>query len=80
MANDKVKKVIQEAREYSEPIVTDALMKGVTRIRTEMDDVATDEDQSLKMFLRKMAITLRNGAVTSGKEMLSNGLKKDSSQ
>ncbi|QGH36752.1 hypothetical protein GI584_23035 [Gracilibacillus salitolerans] len=75
MTKDVIK-VIKEAREHSEPFVTDALIRGVTRLSNEMNDVAIDVNQSPRMLLGKMAITLRNGAITTGKEMMTRGLER----
>ncbi|WP_208591996.1 hypothetical protein [Gracilibacillus suaedae] len=75
MAKDTLKKLIKEAREHSEPIVTDALINGATRLSDEMNHVVSDVNQPPRVLLEKMATTLRNSAITTGKEMMTKGVE-----
>ncbi|WP_163538812.1 hypothetical protein [Gracilibacillus sp. YIM 98692] len=75
MTKETIKKVIKEAREHSEPIVADALAKGVNQLSNEMNDVVSDANQPPRILLRNIATTLKNGAITTGKEMMTRGVE-----
>lgn len=61
------------------PIIATALITGATRVSNEMNDAVSesvsDENQSPKVLLGKIASTLRSGAIAAGKDMMTNGLE-----
>ncbi|QNG59762.1 hypothetical protein [Metabacillus idriensis] len=79
MSKDALKKTVKKIGEQSVPIIATALITGATRVSNEMNDAVSesvsDENQSPKVLLGKIASTLRSGAIAAGKDMMTNGLE-----
>ncbi|MGP4039121.1 hypothetical protein ACTWP4_04310 [Gracilibacillus sp. D59] len=75
MIKDIIKEVIKDTKEHSEPIVADALTKGATHLSNKMNDVVNDVNQSPPILLKEIAITLRNSAIITGREMMMRELE-----
>ncbi|MBD1379824.1 hypothetical protein [Metabacillus arenae] len=75
MSKDAFKKIVKNIRKQTEPIIATALINGATRVSNEMNDVVSDGNQSPRILLRKIAITLRSGVIATGQEMITSGVE-----
>jgi hypothetical protein len=69
------KKIVKIIRKESDPIFAKALITAATRVGNEMNGAVSDENQSSRILLGKIATTLRSGAIAAGQEMLMSGLE-----
>ncbi|SES16338.1 hypothetical protein SAMN04487944_12131 [Gracilibacillus ureilyticus] len=80
MERPDLKKLADDLKEQSKPIITEALINGANHISNGMNNAVGDVNQSPKVLLRSISTTLRNGVMLVGQEILANStdiIKKD---
>ncbi|MFC4402440.1 hypothetical protein [Gracilibacillus xinjiangensis] len=80
MEKPNLKRLAEDLKEQSKPIISAALINGATHISNKMNDAVSDVNQSPKVLLRRISTTLRNGAMLVGSEIMANSteiIRKD---
>ncbi|WP_058309012.1 hypothetical protein [Gracilibacillus massiliensis] len=75
MTKADIKNFAKKIRTESQPIIASALVTGANRISDEMNHAVSGVNQSPTILLSKIAISLRNGAIAAGQEMMVSGVE-----